>query len=119
MSLWMGHFTFQNNLGGTITSGTAKHWTTDYGTEEIDLSGLEDGATSLAVDLKTSTSNKDRWSFTAKVGSKTYSVDEKQCGFEFEDAGKTVRLQAVIGGGDGTFNVIMPVSSSCDTSFDV
>jgi hypothetical protein len=118
MSQWSGNFAFQNKLGGTITSGTAKHWTTDWGTEEIDLAGLEDGDTSLSKSFTASSSNKDRWAFTATLADgTTYGVKEKDCGFEFEDAGKTVTLQAIYSNGDGTFVVAMPVSSSCDTSF--
>ncbi|KID81153.1 hypothetical protein MAJ_11420, partial [Metarhizium majus ARSEF 297] len=117
-SIWGGYFSFTNQLGQDITSGTAKHWTTDFGTEQIDLSGLANGQTSLSKALTTSTSNKDRWAFTATLKDGTeYQVGEKDCGFETEDSGLTVRLQAIIAGGEKSFYISMPKSSDCSTSF--
>lgn len=117
-SLWGGYFAFQNGLGGDIETGWAKHWTTDWGEEKIVLDGLGKGDQSLSQQFKTSTSNKDRWAFYAKLTDGTeYSVAEKQCGYESSDAGKTVILQPIVSGSSRTFNVIMPESSSCDMSF--
>jgi len=117
-SQWTGYFSFTNQLGQEITSGIAKHWTTDFGIQSIDLSGLADGQTSLSKAFTTGTSNKDRWAFTATVsGDKTYSVNEKDCDFDTGDSGLTANLQAIIAHGKGNFYIIMPYSSNCSTSF--
>lgn len=117
-STWGGYFTFTNQLGQDITSGTAKHWTTDFGTESIDLGGLPNGQPSIAKAFTTSTASTDRWAFTATVtDGTTYKVDEKDCGFETEDSGQTVKLQALIAGGTRSFYISMPKSSDCSTSF--
>jgi hypothetical protein len=118
MSMYAGYFCFQNMFGQDIVTGTAKHWTTDWGTETLTLDGLASGDQSVSLAFKTSSSNIDRWAFSVTLlNGKKYSVDEKDCGFESEDSGKTVILQAVVSGTDRTFNVIMPESSSCDCSF--
>lgn len=117
-STWGGYFAFTNQLGKDITSGTAKHWTTDYGTESIDLGGLANGQTSLSRAFTTSTTNTDRWAFTATLDDKkTYTVGEKDCGFETEDSGLTVKLQAIIAGDTKSFYISMPKSSDCSTTF--
>lgn len=117
-STWGGYFSFTNQLGGDIKSGFAKHWTSDYGTESIDLAGLGQDQTSLSRAFTTSTTNTDRWAFSATLtNGRTYKVDEKQCGFETEDSGQTVRLQAIINGDTHSFYISMPKSSDCSTSF--
>jgi len=115
---WGGYFTFVNQLGQNITHGTAKHWTTDFGTESIDLAGLVEGQTSSPKTFVTSTTNTDRWAFDATLSDGTsYSVAEKDCGFESEDAGGTVKLQAIVASGTKSFYIVMPNSSACSTSF--
>lgn len=117
-STWGGFFSFTNQLGQTITSGTAKHWTSDFGTESIDLSGLGDGDVSLAQAFTTDTSSTDHWAFNVVLAdSSSYSVGQKNCGFETEDSGGTVRLQAIIKGSTHSFYISMPKSSDCSTSF--
>ena len=117
-STWGGYFSFTNQLGKTITKGGASHWTTDYGVVTIDLAGLADGETSLSKAFTTSTTNKDRWGFNATLeNGQKYGVDEKDCGFETEDSGQTVRLQAIIAGNTKSFYISMPKSSDCSTSF--
>jgi hypothetical protein len=118
-SQYGGYFTFQNMLGGNIKTGKVKHWTTDWGAEEISLDLLQKGDQSLSKYFITSSSNKDRWSFTATLEDGwTYYVNEKNCGFETIDSGNTVILQAIWSKGSGTLNVIMPKSSSCSSRID-
>ncbi len=117
-SLWSGYFAFQNMLGGDISSGTAEHWTTDWGKETVDLSGLTNGNQSLSQPFKTSTTDVDRWGFSVTMTDGTqYSLGEKDCGFENDDAGGTVILQATWANGSGTLQIIMPKSSNCSGSF--
>lgn len=117
-STWGGYFSFTNQLGQNITNGTAKHWTTDFGTELIDLSGLANGQTSVSKAFTTSTSNTDRWAFHATLSNGDYySVGEKDCGFTTGDSGGTVKLQAIIAGGTKSFYISMPSSSDCSTRF--
>ena len=117
-SIWGGYFAFVNRLGQDIVRGTAKHWTTDFGTESIDLSGLADGQTSVSKAFTTSTTNTDRWAFKVTLSyGESYSVGQKDCGFETGDSGKTVQLQAFIAGGSHTFYISMPSTSDCSTSF--
>lgn len=105
-------------LGSDIVSGSAKHWTTDWGTENLDLAGLANGDTSLTTAFKTSTSDTDRWAFSVQCDDgSSYSVDEKDCGFEHSDMGGTVTLQAVVANGSRTLQIIMPESSNCSCSF--
>ena len=113
---YSGTFCFQNTLNGTISSGWAKHWTTDYGTETIDLTGLANNELSASVPFTTSSSNTDHWAFEATVGGITYSVADKHCGFESEDAGGEVILAAFYQ--FLQFYVGMPVSSGCECSID-
>jgi hypothetical protein len=117
-STWSGFFTFTNQLGQAITSGTAKHWTTDYRTESIDLTRLGVGQTSSAKVFTTSTTNKDRWTFTATVADgTTHIIGEKDCRFETKDSGKTVNLQAIVNSGTKSFYIAIPSSSDCSTTF--
>lgn len=117
-STWGGYFSFTNQLGSEITKGYAGHRTTDFGTVSIDLAGLGKDQTSLSQAFVTSTTNTDRWSFSATLpDGTTYGKFEKNCGFEKEDAGQTVRLQAIIKEGTHSFYIAMPKSSDCSTSF--
>jgi len=117
-STWGGFFAFTNQLGQDITSGTAKHWTSDFGTESIDLGGLTAGHTSLSKAFTTSTTNLDHWAFTATVtDGTTYGVGNKVCGFETGDSGKTVKLQAIIANDTKSFYIAMPSSADCSTTF--
>jgi hypothetical protein len=120
MSIQSGFFRFTNFTGSTITKGWAKHWTTDWGTDgPIDLANLPQGASTIKIPFKTSTSNKDRWAFSVetKDGSK-WSCDEHNCGFEDEDQGGTVTLSCNVAKSNATFHIKMPESSGCDTSAD-
>ena len=117
-STWGGHFSFTNQLGKDITSGNASHWTTDFGVQTIQLDGLGNGQTTQSLAFVTSTTNTDRWAFNATLtdGSR-YEVKEQNCGFETEDAGKTVKLQAIIAASTKSFYIAMPESSNCSISF--
>lgn len=118
MTAYAGYFKFQNMTGQKITKGNCAHWTTDYGKKTITLDGLPDGGSSDSTDFKTSSSNKDRWSFDITLADgNNYHCAEHDCGFESEDNGKTVILQVVIAGRDHVFHIIMPASSSCETGF--
>jgi len=113
-----GYFQFVNSMGHDIRTGSASHWTTDYGEEKITLDGLQNGATSLELLFTTDSSNKDRWKFNVTLSDgNTYKVDEKQCGVWASDSGKTVQLQAIIAGKSRTFYISMPSSSDCSCSF--
>lgn len=109
-------FSFQNNLGGTIDDGWAKHWTSDYGTQQIDLAGLANGATSSTMGFMTSTSNTDHWAFQAMVGGTIYGVNDKSCGVEPIDANQNVQLAAFLQ--SSLFVIGTPESASCQTEFD-
>ena len=115
---WGGFFTFTNQLGQRITNGTAKHWTTDFGTQSIDLSGLGNGLVSRSQAFTTSTTNIDRWAFEVKLEDHSiYKVSEKDCGFESSDSGGTVKLQAIISDSTHSFYISMPNSTDCSTTF--
>lgn len=117
-SIWTGYFQFVNRMGSNIKTGSASHWTTDYGTETITLDGLQDQGTSLQKLFTTGSGNKDRWKFQVTLeNGASYSVGEKDCDFETSDSGKTVQLQAIIAGSSRTFYISMPSSSDCSTSF--
>ncbi len=112
-SPYSGTFTFQNSLSGTIQSGSATHWNSDYGQQTIDLAGLENNQTSAQQSFSTSSSNKDHWGFSATTtDGNSYGYADKDCGFESEDAGGNVQLAAFTDG--GIFVVGMPVSSGCE-----
>lgn len=117
-TIWGGRFSFQNQLGDDIVNGYARHWTTDWGKEEIPLDGLGNGQTTIEKAFTTSTTNKYRWSFDATLkNGERYTVGEKDCGYESTDSGKTVHLQAINKNGYHSFYISMPDSSDCSTSF--
>lgn len=117
MTKYAGFYTFTNFTGETITSGWAKHWTTDYGTDgPISLDGMPSGATSPKHTLVTSSTNKDRWAFSLTTATgKSWHVTEKDCAFWSEDNNGTVELSVVVAGGAADFHIKPPESGACDT----
>jgi hypothetical protein len=119
-SQYGGYFAFQNMLGGNIKTGKVKHWTPDWGKQTISLDKLQDGKQSLRKHFITSSSNTDRWSFTATLeDGSIYYVNEKESKSKILDAGKVVILQAIWNKGLGTLNIIMPDAfSNCRINYD-
>lgn len=120
MSAYGGYIQFQNLTRENITTGTAYHQTSDYGTDSIDLAGLPAGGISAPVPFFSSTSNSDTWGFEVTTASNTtYKASVGQA-FHSGNAGSTVILQACVANeSTRTFNVFIPpsASSSNDTSF--
>jgi hypothetical protein len=108
MSEYTGTFTVTNNTGATITSVVVTHYTTDYGPNTFQAASL--GSTpSTPTPLKTSTTNKDRWSVAFVTGSGQLLTGQENCGFESEDEGGNVRV--VLNPED--WDIYMPKSSPC------
>lgn len=116
-SLHSGYFCFQNQLGGTIVSGRAKHWTSDRGAVEIDLAGLANDTYSATAGFITSTDNIDHWSFNATLADgTTCHVDDKHCAFRSRDTGSTVTMWAVLQSAKGTLTIMIP-TGKCSENF--
>src|SRR5437762_2719687 len=121
MAQYAGYFEFQNQFEQPIVGGYARHSTTDWGTETLTFDAIPVGEETLTIPFKTSSSNKDRWAFSVKLADGNYcGVSEKICGFEQDDNGKVVTLQPVRvkDKKPGTFNIIMPETSSCSCDIE-
>jgi hypothetical protein len=115
MSTYTGYFVVINNTGATITNVAVTHYTTDFGANTFHTSSLPDATTSPPTPLKTSTSNKDRWSVAFIGAGGQLFTGQENCGFESEDNGGTVRV--ILNPED--WDIYMPVSSPClDNDYD-
>lgn len=109
MTIYTGTFTVLNNTGAAITSVAVTHYTTDYGPNTFRADSLAEGITSGTTNLKTSTSNKDRWSVAFVNSSGQLLTGQENCGFESEDEGGNVRV--ILNPED--WDIYMPKSSPC------
>lgn len=109
MSVYTGTFTVINMTGIPLTSVVVTHFTTDYGANTFGPASLPDSTPSTPTALKTSTSNKDRWSVAFIGAGGRLFTGQENCGFESEDNTQNVRIVL----NPESWDILMPSSSSC------